>query len=64
MATLLAHDTFKHIFLTENVIIFIKFLLKFVHKDPIKHIPALVQIMSSHLVGTNPLSERMMVRLA
>ena len=38
--------TFERIFLNENVIILIKISLKFVPKDPINNIPALVQIMA------------------
>ena len=37
-----ADDTFKRIFLNENVGISIKISLKFVHKGPINNIPALV----------------------
>ena len=36
-----AGDTFKRIFLNENVTILIKFSLKFVPKGPIKNNPAL-----------------------
>ena len=42
-----ADDTFKRIFLNENVIISIKISLKFVPKGPINKNPALVQIMAS-----------------
>ena len=41
-----ADDTFKRIFLNENVRISIKISLKFVPKGPINNIPALVQIMA------------------
>ena len=41
-----ADDTFKRIFLNENVIISIKISLKFVPKGPINNNPALVQIMA------------------
>ena len=58
-----ADDTFKCIFLNENVIISIKISLKFVPKFRINSIPALVQIMAWHLPGDKPLSEPMMVRL-
>ena len=37
-----ADDTFKPIFLNENVIILIKISLKFVPKGPINNVPALV----------------------
>ena len=58
-----ADDTFKHIFLNENVRISIKISLKFVPKGPINDIPALVQIMAWRPPGDKPLSEPMMVRL-
>ena len=48
-----ADDTFKHIFLNENVRISIKIWLKFVPKGPINNIPALVQIMACRLAGAN-----------
>ena len=41
-----ADDTFKRIFLNENVRISIKISLKFVPKGPINNNPALVQIMA------------------
>ena len=56
-------DTFKRIFLDENVRISIKIPLKFVHKGPINKISALVQIMAWRRPGDKPLSEPMMVRL-
>ena len=56
-------DTFKSIFLNENVIIVIKIALKFVPKGPINNIPALVQIMAWRRPGDKPLSEAMMVSL-
>ena len=52
-----AGDTFKRIFLNENVRISIKISLKFVPKDPINNIPALVQIIARHRPGDKPLSE-------
>ena len=58
-----ADNTFKRIFLNENVIILIKISLKFVPKDPIDNIPALVQIMAWRQSGDKPLSEPMMVSL-
>ena len=58
-----ADDTFKRIFLNENVRISIKISLKFVPKGPINNIPALVQIMAWCRSGDKPLSETMMVRL-
>ena len=58
-----ADDSFKRIFLNENVIISIKISLKFVPKGPINNIPALVQIMAWRRPGDKPLSEAMMVSL-
>ena len=58
-----ADDTFKRIFLNENVRISIKISLKFVPKDPINNNPALVQIMAWRRSGDKPLSEAMMVSL-
>ena len=56
-------DTFKGIFLNENILILIKISLKFVPKGPINNIPALVQIMAWRRSGDKPLSEPMMVSL-
>ena len=56
-------DIFKRIFLNENIWIRIKISLKFVPKDPINSIPALVQIMAWRRPGDKPLSESMMVSL-
>ena len=58
-----ADDTFKCIFLNENVRISIKISLKFVPKISINNIPALVQIMAWRRLGDKPLSEPMMVGL-
>ena len=58
-----ADDTFKRIFLNENVWISIKISLKFVPNGPINNIPALVQIMAWHRSGDKPLYEPMMVSL-
>ena len=58
-----ADDTFKRIFLNENVRILIKISLKFVPKGPINYIPALVQLMAWRRPGDKPLSEPMMVKL-
>ena len=58
-----ADDTFKGIFLNENVRISIKISLKFVPKGPINNSPALVQIMAWRRSGGKPLSEPMMVCL-
>ena len=56
-------DTFKRIFLYENVRISIKISLKFVPYGPINNNPALVQIMAWRRLGDKPLSEPMMVSL-
>ena len=58
-----ADDTFKRIFLNENVRIPIEISLKFVPKGPINNIPTLVQIMAWHRPGDKPLSAPMMVSL-
>ena len=58
-----ADDTFKRIFMNENVRISIKISLKFVPKGLINNIPALVQIMAWRRPGDKPLSELMMVIL-
>ena len=58
-----ADDTFKRIFLNENVRIAIEISLKFVPKGPINNIPALAQIMACRLTGAKPLYEPMMVSL-
>ena len=56
-----ADDTFKRIFLNENVRISIKISLKSVPKGPINNIPELVQIMAWRRSSDKPLSEPMMV---
>ena len=56
-----ADDTFKRIFLNENIRISIKISLNFVPKGPINNDPALVQIMAWRRSGDKPLSESMMV---
>ena len=58
-----ADDTFKRIFLNENVRISIKISLKFVPKAPINNNPTLVQIMAWRRSGDKPLSQPMMVSL-
>ena len=57
-----ADDTFKRIFLNENVLILIKISLKFIPNGPVNNIPALIQIMAWRRPGDKPLSESMMVR--
>ena len=56
-------DTFKRIFLYENVRISIKISMKFVPKGPTNNCPSLVQTMAWRRPGDKPLSEPMMVRL-
>ena len=56
-------DTFKCIFLNENVWIPITISLKFVPKGPINNIPAMVQIMAWRRPGEKPLSQPMVVSL-
>ena len=58
-----ADDTFKRIFINENVRISIDISLKFVPKGLINNISALVQIMAWSRPGDKPLSEPMMVNL-
>ena len=58
-----ADDTFKRIFVNENVRILIEISLKFVSKGPINNILALVQIMAWRRPGDKPLFETMMVCL-
>ena len=58
-----ADDTFKCIFLNENVRISLKISLKFVPKGPINNNPALVQIIAWRRSGDKPLSEPVMVSL-
>ena len=58
-----ADDTFKRIFVNENVRILINISLEFVPKGLINNIPALVQIMAWRRPGDKPLSETMMVIL-
>ena len=60
---LFADDTFKRIFLNENIRISTKNSLKFVPKGLINNILALVLIMAWRRPGDKPLSEPMMVRL-
>ena len=52
-----ADDSFKYIFMNENVWISIKISLKFVPKGSIDNIPALVQIMTWRRIGDTPLSQ-------
>ena len=54
-------DTFKCIFVNENVPISIKISLKYVPKSSANNMPALVQTMAWRLAGRKPLSEPMVV---
>ena len=56
-----ADDTFKRIFVNENVGILIEISLKFVPKGPNNIIPALIQIMARRRPGDEPLCEPVMV---
>ena len=58
-----AHDSFKRIFLNENVSIAIKISQKFVAKGPINHILALVKIMAWRRPGDKSLSETTVISL-
>ena len=60
---LFADETFKRIFLNENIRLSTKNSLKFVPKGPINNIPALFQIMAWRRPGDKPLSEPMLVCL-
>ena len=57
-----ADDTFKRIFLNENIRISIKISLKFLPKGPISNNPVLDQIMAWRRSGDKPLSEPMLVK--
>ena len=63
MAAILANNSFKCIFLNENVLISINISLKFVPKGPINNNPALVQLMTWCRPDDKPLSEPMMIDL-
>ena len=63
MATILAGDIFKYIFLYENDRIQIQISLKFVPKSPIDNKPALAQVMAWRQTGDKPLPEPMMIQL-
>ena len=55
------NDSFKSLFLNANVWILIKISLKFVSRDPINNIQALVQMMASRQRCDGPLSEAMLI---
>ena len=60
MATVLADDILKCIFLNENDDIPIEISLKLVPRSPINNKSALVQVMAWRQTGDKPLSEPMM----
>ena len=61
----ISQTTFSNAFVvcTENAWILIEISLKFVPKDPINNIPALVQLMAWRRPGDKPLSKPIMVWL-
>ena len=59
----MADDIFKCIFFNKNIYISLRIPLKFIPKDQINNIPALIQIMAWHRPGHKPLSEPMMIIL-
>ena len=62
MATILADDIFKCIFLNENGRIPFRISLKLIPKSPIDNKPALVQVMDWRRAGDKPLPEPMMTQ--
>ena len=62
MATILADDIFKCIFLNENDRISIQISLKFVPRGPVDNKWALVHVMAWHRIGDKPLSESKLTR--
>ena len=62
MATILADDILKFIFLNEKVQIFIQMSLKSVPKGLSNNNSALVKIMAWRLMGDKPLTETMLSR--
>ena len=62
MAAILQTDIFQYIFLNENVLMSLKFSLKFVPKVRINNNPVLVQIMAWHRPGDKLLSEPMLTQ--
>ena len=60
MATILADDNFKCIFLNENDRIPIRISLKFVPRRPIDNKPVLVQVTACRRTGDKPLLELML----
>ena len=62
MATLLADNIFKWIFLNENDKIAIQISLKLIPRSPFGHKPALVQVMVWRRTGDKPLPEPVMIQ--
>ena len=62
MATILADDNFKCIFLNENDRIPIWISMKFVPRSPIDNKTALVQVMACRRTGDKPLPELMLAQ--
>ena len=63
MATTLADNNFKCIFLNENDRIPIRFSLKFVPRSRIDNKPALLQVMAWRQIGHKPLPEPILPRV-
>ena len=63
MATMMADDIFKCIFLNENDRIPIQISLKFVPRSLFHNKPALIQVMAWRRIGGKPLPEPMMTRI-
>ena len=63
MATILADDIFKCIFLNVKDEIPIQISLKLVSRGPIDNKPALVQVMVWHRTADKPLPEPMMAQI-
>ena len=59
MATILAEDILKFIFLNEDDRILNEILLKFIARSPIDNKPSLVQVMAWHWIGNKPIPEPM-----
>ena len=62
MATILADDIFKCIFINENARIQIQISLKFVHRGPVDNKWVLVQVMAWRRAGDKPLPEAMLTQ--
>ena len=58
-----ADDFFKCIFLSENVVIFVKISLWFVRMDPIDYISVLVQVKACCRIDDTPLPEPMLTKM-